>query len=1126
MKNLTENYSKVVRQINAVRKKQKAVSLGSGFLIFFIVLGGGFLILKILESIFEFDVTGRILLDSVFLIIICLLFGFKILTPLYRLIFRKHFPSDVQIARFIGDHFVSITDKLANAIQVYVDGKNNPQGYSTDLIDLSFAVTYDAVKDFRFADAVSRQPIFKTGRLFGLVLIVYLGLHLVFPWQFSEAQKRLLHPLTSYEAAPQWTIDVSPGNSQVQKNEPVEILAKVDGKNIKKIDLILKEVNNEYQVSHTLLPQKENEFRFLIQQLQDTTEYYFLLEDHCSQHFRLDVVELPLVRNLQIKVIPPIYSRLQTRLLDENVGDINCLKGSIIEMELTSTKKLSQATLVFSEEKKIALNVENYFAQGRWRINESGSYHVQLIDEQKFENCDPIEYQFNIIEDIYPNVFFTFPGQDVDLTEDLILPLTIEAEDDFGFSSVKLGFRISRVESPAHDTTVKYLILPVELGFEEKLSFNYHWDLTPLYLFAGDVVNYFAEVYDNDNVSGPKRARSKTYLARFPTLEEIFAEVETDQQQTYESFEDLYEKSKDLKENVDKLVEELKQNPEMKWEEKKQVEDVLNNQQQLENSLQQVQQQLDEMIERMEKNDLLSLETLEKYAELQKLLEDVMSDELKEAIKKLQQAVEQLDEEQMKQAIERLNFTQEEFLKNIEKTLNILKRLQIEQKLDELVKKAEKLLEEQININEQMNNELLKDQLKELSGDQKETGQKTSDVLSETKNLKQDMGEFANMPDETLEQLLEQARQQGLLQNMESAQQNLQSGNMQQAQQCGQKAQSSLSSMLQLLSQAKKDMIEKQKQEVMSDLMRLSHNFLSLSQQQESLLNSSEKLSGNSPQLTKFADQQKYLLNAAMRNANRMSELSQKTFFVSPQMGRTVGQALRDMGAALDKFEERNINETARNQQKAMVNLNEAVKQLMAAMGELQNANSAAGLDELMEKLSQMSGQQQGINQQTLQMGQGMQSLSLQQQAAMARLAAEQAALRKSMEQLQQEFGERSDVLGRLGQIGEDMKTVTEDLQNRNVSRRTINRQQRILQRLLDAQKSVKKQDYSRKRKAETGKYYRAIGPNGLPVDLGEKNKQIQRDLLRALKEGYSKDYQDLIKKYFETLMKETMNEN
>ncbi len=743
-----------------------------------------------------------------------------------------------------------------------------------------------------------------------------------------------------------------------------------------------------------------------------------------------------------------------------------------------------------------------------------------MVDAFDFQSKDPIEYRVSIVPDIYPTISITSPGRDVDITEEMLLPLTIEAEDDFGFSDLRLGYRIVKTDIPFADTSVKYLALPIEGYNQEKIQLDYNWDLTALDLFAGDVVRYYAEIFDNDNVSGPKSSRSLVYSARFPSLEEIFAEVNKDQEQTYESFEGLYEKSKDLKENIDKLVEEIKQNPELKWEEKQQVDDILNKQKQLEQSLEDVKQQLDQMIERIERNDLLSMETLQKYQELQKLMNEIMTEELKELMKKLNESAQNLDQEMVRQAMEQLNFTQEEFLKNIEKTLNILKRLQIEQKLDELVKKAEQLLQQQTDLNEQMNQKPSQDQQNELAKQQENLKNGASDQLSETNQLKNNMGEFLDMPSDKLEAALQQMEKQGLLNNMNQAKSKLQSGNMQGAQQNGQMAQNSLSEMFDLLSSAKQDLIEAQKQQVMSELRNISHKLLQLSQEQENLVDQSRGLDRNSPQINELADKQQDLASALARVTEQMAALSQKTFFVSPQMGRAVGQSLQKMGEALSQLEARNSPQAARSQQQSMVSLNEAVKEMMSAMNSLANASSASGLEEMMQKLNQMAGQQQGINQQTLQLGMGQQ-MSLAQQAAMARLAAEQEALRKSMEQLGREYGERSDVLGRLDQVGKEMAEVVEDLQQRKVSQRTINRQQQILQRLLDAQKSVRKQDYSRKRKAETAKQYLPFNPGQLPQNLGEKNIQIQRDLLKALKEGYTRDYQELIRKYFEALMKE-----
>ena len=181
---------------------------------------------------------------------------------------------------------------------------------------------------------------------------------------------------------------------------------------------------------------------------------------------------------------------------------------------------------------------------------------------------------------------------------------------------------------------------------------------------------------------------------------------------------------------------------------------------------------------------------------------------------------------------------------------------------------------------------------------------------------------------------------------------------------------------------------------------------------------------------------------------------------------------------------------------------------------------------EMMQRMMGISNQQQGINQQTAGMGQKPGGLSMGEQAAMSRLAAEQEALRKSLEQLRGEAGNRSELLGDLEKVGQDMEEVVKDCQKRHVNPNTINRQKRILSRLLDAQRSVHNRDFSKKRKAGTGKKYRMVSPNALPSDLLSSKDRLKNELLKAMKEGYSKDYRELIRRYFDSLSREQEGES
>jgi hypothetical protein len=73
---------------------------------------------------------------------------------------------------------------------------------------------------------------------------------------------------------------------------------------------------------------------------------------------------------------------------------------------------------------------------------------------------------------------------------------------------------------------------------------------------------------------------------------------------------------------------------------------------------------------------------------------------------------------------------------------------------------------------------------------------------------------------------------------------------------------------------------------------------------------------------------------------------------------------------------------------------------------------------------------------------------------------------------------------------------------------------------MLDASKSMHEHDYEKKRKSETGTYMSRRSPDELDSNSLEAQSHMQEELLKALEKGYSKDYQELIRKYFEELEK------
>jgi hypothetical protein len=1124
MKSPEEIYQNILHKLNLLRKKIKKLNLAEGLFVFLTVSITMALVVLGLEAVLWLDPLFRTLLLTGAILIALGAFIWMVMRPIHSLILRPDSPDDSSLALLVGNHFKNIRDRLADALQVFQKHEQNPEGYSLDLADASLMSIHEESKNLKFDTVLDFSNLKKFAKICGGSFAAFVLFYLIFPSALSEASYRLIHPLREFHKDHGVVLRVLPGDVEVVKGENLKIQVEVEGASASDVVLNFRNEEAKEFEKRALTAGTQNQFSSILENIKSNMKYFVQAGSKSSPEYLISVVELPFVRNLQAKLTYPSYSKLGRQLLDENVGDITALKGTKVELTLKTNKIIKDAELIFNDQSRQPLKISGQNVTGRFNLLKDGSYHINLVDTKGRSNAAPIEYRLKTLEDEYPLVQITFPGQDVDLGEDMLLPLAVEAEDDFGFSRVRIGYQILKGGGDAGETQFFDLVLPPPKERAEKLLLKYTWELSKLNIFPEDVVTYFAEAFDNDRVSGPKSSRSLSYRVRFPSIYEIYEEVARGHEETFEGLEDLYEQSKALKQNLDEIVQEMKKEPELNWEEKQKVQEALQAQETMQEKLEQLQEKMDEIVSRMEQNDLLSLETLEKYRELQNLMEEVLTPELKEALRELQKSLQEIDPQKIKEALEKFTTSQEEFMQSIERTMNLLKQLQIEQKLDEAVRKAQELLRRQEDLNKKARSSQSQQDRSKYAQEQKGIRKDTGDLEQDLDALSEKMNDFPQMPQDRIEAAQNLIRPDGLQAQMQQAIQQFQAGNMSGAQQTGQQVSQNLQELLETLQTAQQELSQKQKQKIMKAFQRTAHNLLTLSKEQEEMMQAARDMDKNSPGMSQLADKQQDLLSGLSRVVNELYELSQQTFFVTPELGKALGKSIAGMKDALQSLESRDSGKSVRNQGKAMSGLNEAAAQIRESMQNMSGASSGIGFQEMMQRLLGLSNQQQGINQRTSQLGQNPR-MSLEEQAAMSRLAAEQEAVRKSLEQLSKEIGNRSEILGDLKQVTKDMEGVVKDLQRQNVNRNTINRQKRILSRLLDAQRSVHRRDFSKKRKAETGKKYQARSPGELPLNLAAEKDRLKNDLLKALKEGYTKDYKELIKKYFEALAKEQQEE-
>jgi hypothetical protein len=263
-------------------------------------------------------------------------------------------------------------------------------------------------------------------------------------------------------------------------------------------------------------------------------------------------------------------------------------------------------------------------------------------------------------------------------------------------------------------------------------------------------------------------------------------------------------------------------------------------------------------------------------------------------------------------------------------------------------------------------------------------------------------------------------------------------------------------------------------------------------------------------------------LNAAARLGERVLETGRKTFLVPPQAGSGLQNAMDQMQKSVGHLQRGLGTRAGADAREAMAGLNGAAMAIRKAMSAIRSAGSSTGLDEMLGQLSRASDRQSGLNAQTEgQLGQPRPG-GEQSGGGLARLSAEQQAIQQMLNDLRQKYGaQEGETLGDLGRISKDMGDIARQLARNQLDSRTVDRQRRILSRMLDAQRSLRQRGFSNDREAQVGYAFAYRGPGSLPANLGESDNPLRSRLREALRQGYPDEVQSLIRRYFGRLIED-----
>ncbi|MBM3316316.1 MAG: hypothetical protein FJY75_00545 [Candidatus Eisenbacteria bacterium] len=1044
-------------------------------------------------------------------------FAWRILRPLLE------WPTLPRYALWLERRAALGRNEFTNALALERDARWETSPVSRDLVALALE------RAARTLEGLPLSRLHAERRLLPPLRLALLGLlPIALAWGFSPSRSaeaaRLILAAGGPGALPALELSVEPGAASVARGQPVTIRAQVHGSR-RPSGAWLEMRRPEGTWSRSPMdrqpeaPAAADSYLFAVRSLEGDLEYRVRAGWAESPVYRLRALEPLQALGYMLLYESPAYTGIPPRREAAARGDVAALEGTRVTIEVAHRRPGARGSLRFDDGTGSELLAEAADRlAGAWTVERAGRYCVELRDDAAAQIWRSDSFRVTAAADLRPAVRMLAPAPAIRMPPEMQVALEIEGLDDFGLTELALVYGRSE-DQPSRVTLERWPASSAPRDIRRR----HLWNLAELQVLPGQELYYYLQVLDNDPLHGPKAGETPLFTIRFPTLPEMYAHAEEERRDEIRALAETLERQTDLQEELGQMARELRRDERVSWERQQQVEALLERQESLAGKVEEIQQSLAASQQRMENQNLFSPEILGKVREVQELVAEIQSGEFHQALERLRRAMESLDPQELQRAMEQLQASQEDVAQALDRTLQMLKRLLADEQIDRLKEQAAALEARQAEVNRQLEQggaadstrALSPEERAELSAQQEALERQLEELRSQLQELADKSGE---MPDikQALEQLLAQPDSREAAEQMRQALQAMEQADRSGALKFGRKARQGLQQMQQAMQQMTMQIDMEQLEAIARSLYAIANRLVGASQREEELLSQS----GLGPR--DLARRQQELYEEAREIGDSLVAVSRLTPYVGRAQLRALGEALERIQRSRDAFGQgqRRLGEAMAGE--AMRGLNSTTIALLEAASQCSQSACNASVPSPFHRLQTLSGQQQCLNQDTQQMIGACQTprLAPGQQESLARLAARQEMIRQGLEEIRGDLQESGRMMGDAGRMIEEMEEVVRQLKAQRADPQIVQRQERILSRLLNAQRSLRRQDETEERRSRTGE---DPGPrtSPLPVEAGRSPAEVlQRAMLRGSQDPVPGEYRRLVDAYLRALLR------
>lgn len=1090
----------IIKLDSFIRKYYKN-ELIKGAIYFAIVFVVFFLTISLLEYFGNFSISIRTAFFYSFIFINLFILSKFIFIPLARLFKLGKQISYDQAAEIIGKHFPQIDDKIINTLQLSAWARYE----SNDLVLASIDQKSKELNPIPFNAAINFK---ENKRYLPYALppfLIFIGILVFAPSIITQSTFRIVSHGTYFEPKAPFSFELLNYELLAIEGEDFNLTLKMVGKEIPQ-QVFIDIAGNQYKMN-TLPPFS---FTYLFKNPRKDVTFRFSADGFYSSYHTLKVVPKPAVVQMQMKVEYPAYLKMKS---DEwaNRGDATVPEGTLIKWQISTRHTNKLAFYIADSLYPIQMQKAVFSLQFRAK----NTFQYTLLPSNEYVNStDSIKYTIQVIPDQYPNII----AQSLqDTANPSIMFFQGQIQDDYGLKKLAFYYKINQ--------NLQYTIVSVPIHQQlTQQSFYYSLDLSLLNMQHGDKIQYYFEVWDNDGVNGSKSSKTHVQNYAMPTKEEIQKNLDANKEVIKESLSHTKDQLKDIDKSLQDIKKELLQKKEPDWSDKQKLHKILDKQKELMEKMDQS-KELNEK-NNHEENKLTKEEEriLEKQKNLEKLFEELKNDELMKLLEELEKNIEKMDKNKLQELLSKFQLKNEDLEKELDRTLELFKQLEFDQKLQSTIEKLDELAKEQEKLSEKSQDKQA-DKLA-LQEEQKKIQDQFNQVKEDLKKLE----ELNNSMEQPNEMPQTNDLQQEIDEQINQSQQQMQSGQSGKAKQAQKKAASKMQEMQKQLQEMQQNAEAEQNEENLEDLRKILDNLLTLSFDQETLMEKLKTIQRNSPQYKDLMKDQRKLKDDSKVIEDSLLALSKRMFQLSSFVNKEISQIKDNMGQALALMAERQIPTVGQKQQYALTSINnlalllsETLEQLQQQMQQQQQSGNKscskpgksnpnmmgliqkqAGLQQRMEQLKQKM-EKEGKE------GQGSEGSQGEINKELVKLAAEQEGLRKELQQLSESMGKEQRKMAQ--EIMKKMEENETDLLNKRITKNTLERQKDITTRLLESEKAQREQDEDQKRESNEGK--EMVLPNKLQMQEFWIKKQQEIELLKTIPPALRPYYKDKVSEYF-----------